>query len=198
MHCMMHYFILTYVNITLLQHHCFSKIYKIKVDLNWTVETKVIIVLCYYVILGTAVLTIFTVALVNLNPRVFLDYFACERQGLPPLNSNITTCEEPLLAIKKVIDPISSTAAIVILGFLPVVNLVYVVKLRDLKNKIKTYSQTRFVHHVQKEPQRSAIHYVPYNEHRNTILSCNSMTVRNNNITTKTMVTSHMNKDLRN
>ena len=50
-----------------LQKHFLSKIHKIRVNLNWALELKVLIVLCYYVLLGTAVLTIFTKALIDLQ-----------------------------------------------------------------------------------------------------------------------------------
>ena len=180
------------------QHHYISKIHKITVNFNWAVETKVLIVLSYYIILGAAVLTVFTIALVNLNIKIFLEYFACESKGLPPPDSNVTRCEKEMVAIRKTLDPIAISVAIIILGVLPVVNLIYVVKLSELKSKIKTYTQTRYVQYIQKEPDRSSsTRYVPYNEHRNTILHCESMTIHDTTVNTEPLVTSQMNKDLR-
>lgn len=162
------------------------------------VETKVLIVLCYYIILGAAVLSIFTNVLIKVNINAFIDYFSCERNGLPPPNSKISNCEKEKNTIQESVDPIPSAVAIVILGFLPVVNLVYVVNLSELRSKIKTCSQTRYVQYVQKKEERSTTtHYVPYNKHRNTTLQCDSMTIHANTISTEPLITSHINKDLR-
>ena len=157
-----------------------------------------LIVLCYYIILGAAVLSIFTNALIKINAKALMDYFSCERNGLPPPNSNTSSCEKEKHTIQEAIDPIPSTVAIVILGFLPVVNLVYVVKLSELRSKIKTYYQTRYVQYVQtKEEKPTTTRYVPYNEHRNMTVQCDSMTIHANTLSTEPLITSHINKDLR-
>lgn len=180
------------------KNHYLSRIHKITVNLNWAVETKVLIVLCYYIILGAAVLSIFTVALVNVNISKLIEYFSCEARGLPPPNTNISGCQEELKAIQSTDNPIPISLAIVILGFLPVVNLVYVVKLSELKRKIKTYSQTRYVRYIQKEANKSAAsRYIPYNEHRGTTLKCDSVTLHDNTLHTEPLLTSQMNNDLR-
>ena len=173
------------------KNHYLSRIHKITVNLNWAMETKVLIVLCYYIILGAAVLSIFTVALVNVNISKLSEYFSCEARGLPPPNTNISGCQEKLKAIKSTDNPILISLAIVILGFLPVVNLVYVIKFSELKRKIKTYSQTRYVHYVQKEANKSAAsRYIPYNEHRD------SVTLHDTTLHTEPLLTSQMNNDL--
>ena len=177
------------------KNHYLSRIHKITVNLNWAVETKVLIVLCYYIILGAVVLSIFTFALFNINTKKLFDYFTCEANGISTSN---TTCDEQLKAIRSTDNPIGISIAIVILGFLPVVNLVYVVKFSDLKRKVKTYTQTRYVHYVQKEANKStASRYIPYNKHRDTTLQCDSVTQCDNTLHTEPLLTSQKNNDLR-
>ena len=147
--------------------------------MTWVVEIKVLLVLCYYVILGTAVLTIFTIDLTDIytHKSVLLQYFACEGKGLLP-SSNVSRCAMLEKSIHTSFNPIPTSVAIVILGFLPAVNLVYVVKLSDLKTKLKTYSQIRQIQYVQKEAS-GASRYVPYNvnnEHMSTALQQCSLT----------------------
>ena len=157
-----------------------------------------LIVLCYYIILGAAVLSIFTNALIKINIKALTEYFFCEKNGLPPPNSNISSCEKEKNSIQESVDPIPSTVGIVILGFLPVVNLVYVVKISELRSKIKTYSQTRHVQYVEKKAERSTTsRYVPYNEHKNMTLQCSSMAIHANILSTEPLIASHINKDLR-
>ena len=166
--------------------------------MNWAVETKVLVVLCYYIVLGTAVLTIFTFALFNINTKQLIDYFTCEARGRLAPNTNVSECEKQLKIIQSTDNPIPISLAIVILGFLPVVNLVYIVKFSHLKRKLKTYSQTRYVHYIKKEANRSsASRYIPYNEHRDTTLQCGSVTIYDNTLHTEPLLTSQMNNDLR-
>jgi hypothetical protein len=165
--------------------------------LNWAIETKVLIVLCYYIILGAAVLSIFSFALFNINTKQLIAYFTCEARGKPAPNTNVSECEKLLKAIQSTDNPIPISLAIVVLGFLPVVNLVYIVKFSDLKRKLKTYSQTRYVHYVEKETNKSAAsRYIPY-KHRDSTLQCDSVTLRDNTLHTEPLLTSQMNNDLR-
>ena len=50
-----------------LQQHFLAKIHKIRINLNWALEVKLLVVLGYYVILGAAVLTIFTYSLITVS-----------------------------------------------------------------------------------------------------------------------------------
>lgn len=153
--------------------------------------------LCYYIVLGAAVLSIFTIALFNIDVSKLIDYFSCEARGLPP-NTNVSECEKQLKTIQSTNNPIPISLAIVILGFLPVVNLVYIVKFRELKRKIKTYSQVRYVHHIQEEASKSAAsRYIPYNEHKETTLQCHSVTLHDNTLHSEPLLTSQMNNDFR-
>ncbi len=166
--------------------------------MNWAVETKVLIVLCYYVILGAAVLSIFTFALFNINIKQLVAYFTCEARGKSASNTNFSECEKQLKAIQSTDNPIPISLAIVVLGFLPVVNLVYIVKCSDLKRKLKTYSQTRYIHYIEKEANEStASRYIPYNKHRDSTLQYDSVTLHDNTLHTEPLLTSQMNNDLR-
>ena len=183
-----------------LQKHFLSKIHKIRVSLNWTLELKVLIVLGYYVILGTAVLTIFTKALINLEDFLekLLTLIDCESKGTP-LGSAESVCAQQRIDLQKFDDPYPTTIAIVILGLLPAVNLIYIVKLKELKNKL-TCSQTRQVQYIQKESSRS-IRYVPYKVHQepiSTTLRHGSLLVHTRTANTEPLVTSSQaNNDLR-
>lgn len=80
-------------------------------------------------------------------------YFKCEGMGLP--HSNDSACSHPEQSIHKLFNPIPTTTAIVILGFLPVVNLVYAIKFSTFKSKIKTYSQIRYVQYISRGRKRA-------------------------------------------
>ena len=146
-----------------------------------------LIVLCYYVLLGAAVLTIFTMALTEFQDLVdrVLSLIAC-----PTAGTLASTCNNIKLS-----NPYPSTVAIVILGFLPTINFIYVVKIKELKNKLKC-CQTRRVQYVPKESSRSS-RYIPYVVNREPI----STTLRHGSLTvhTKTapLISSLSNNDLR-
>ena len=79
---------------------------------------------------------------------MILKYFNCESMGM--LHSNDSICLHTEQSIQKLFSPIPTTIATVILGFLPVVNLVYVTKFSVCKSKIKTYSQIRYMQYISK------------------------------------------------
>ena len=98
-------------------------------------------------------LTIFTHGLIIINQKdiqaAIAEYLSCESTGLP--HSNDSTCSQTAQSVKKVLNPIPTDIAIIILGFLPVVNLVYVIQFSELKSKIKTYSQIRYMQYIPRE-----------------------------------------------
>ena len=148
-----------------LQKHILSKIYKIRVNLNWALELKVLIVILYYVFLGSAVLTVFTIALTD-NQQFFNKFFTlltCERDGLPFNSSKPIKCTFELQDLQRVVKPYPTSIALSVLGFLPLVNLVYIVKIKEILNKFKC-CQTRQVQYIQRESSRSG-RYVPYQVH---------------------------------
>lgn len=92
-------------------------------------------------------LTICTHDLLSLNKRsMILKYFKCESMGM--LHSNYSICFHTEQSIQKLFNPVPTTIATVILGFLPVVNLVYATKCSVFKSKMKTYSQIRYMHRI--------------------------------------------------
>lgn len=109
----------------------------------WSSEIKVLIILCYYIILGVVVLTTFTIAMANLSDfyEEIVYNFKCERQ--PQLANNInnnsttrSTCGRQRL--EQLVNPIPTTIAFVLLGIYPTVNLVYTWNYRELKEKWKS------------------------------------------------------------
>ena len=182
------------------QKHFLSKIHKIRVNLNWALELKVLIVLGYYVILGTAVLTIFTKALIDVQNFLekFFALIGCESRGTP-FGSAESACTQQRVDLQRFDNPYPTTVAIIILGLLPAVNLVYIVQLKELKNKLLC-SQTRQVQYIHKESSRS-IRYVPYKVHQeaiSTTLQHGSLTVHTRNPNTEPLASSSQaNNDLR-
>ncbi len=169
-------------------------------NLNWALELKVLIILCYYVLLGAAVLTIFTKALIDLQNFLerFFTLIDCESKGTP-LGSAESLCAQQRIDLQKIDNPYPTTVAIVFLGLLPAVNLIYIVKLKELKNKLTCF-QTRQVQYIQKESSRST-RYVPYkvqHEPISTTLRHGSLTVHTRNANTEPLASSsRANNDLR-
>ena len=180
-----------------LQNHLLSKIYKVKMVSGWTLEFKVLLVLCYYVIIGTAVLSIFTHDLLVLNNQLdtFIEYFYCEAQGLLP-NSNKPRCTDLEMSIQSVLNPIPTAIALLILGFLPAVNLVYIVKFSDVKRNMKTYSHTRYMKYIQDRANRAG-HYIPnlINEWKSTTLRRGSLKAPTTSFTTEPLITPQVDPD---
>lgn len=145
-----------------LQKHILSKIYKIRVDLNWALELKVLIVIIYYVFLGGAVLSVLTIALIDYQEfaKKFMVLLKCETEGLPFNYSKTILCTSELQDLQRFAKPYPTTIALSVLGFLPVVNLVYIVKIKDIMNTLKC-CRTRQVQYIQRESSRSD-RYVPH------------------------------------
>lgn len=187
------------VQLCTLQKHILSKIYKIQVNLNWALELKVLIVILYYVFLGGAVLTVFTIALID-NQESFSKFIAlvqCESEGLPFNSSKSILCTSELQDLQRVAKPYPTAIALTVLGFLPVVNLVYIVKIKEILNKLKC-CQTRQVQYVQRESSRSD-RYVPYQDHHEpkSTLNHGSLMVHTRTVNTEPLISSLISNDLR-
>ena len=146
------------------QKHILSKKYGFKIISSWSLEIKVLLVLVYYVIIGAAVLTVLTHDLITLDHDAIESYFSCEAVRY----SNTTLCSQEKQNILSMSTPIPTALSLVFFGFLPVVNLVYVVKIRDLRSKIKTYSHTRYLQYIRNGANRVGRYLV--NEHKTTSL----------------------------
>ena len=173
-----------------------SKIHKIRVNLNWALELKVLIVLGYYVLLGSAVLTIFTIALVGVHE--YFDkltvLFECE-SGLSS-NPAESSCNKE----QQELQPYPTTIGLLVLGLLPAVNLIYIVKIKELKSKLNCFQKRRQVHYIQRESSR-ATRYIPYKVHqepRSTTLDHGSLIVHTRTANVEPMISSSQaNNDLR-
>lgn len=174
-----------------------------RVNLNWALELKVLIVLAYYVLLGSAVLTIFSIALVDLQGYIqkFKTLLECENGRLPSNSSKPILCTTELKELQKYEKPYLTTIAFSFFGFLPVVNFVYIVKIKELLDKLKCY-HAREIPHVQRENESGRSNrYVPYQLHREAITSTihhhGSLTAHTNSANTEPMISSQRNNDLR-
>ena len=156
-----------------------------------------LLVLCYYVLLGTAVIIVFTHALISLQEYSdeFRSLLECERVGLP-LNTSVSTCTKETEKIRSSVIPYPTTLAIVMLGILPAVNLVYIVKCRELRSKLRCH-RTRQTQYTYTQNQSKCSRYVPYAVHKHTISCHDSLRVQTETANKNTPFTSQMNNDLR-
>ena len=98
-------------------------------------ERKLLIILCYYVLLVVISLTGFTVSLRSsgLYIGALLEYMQCEATGVDPENPcNRASFEEQTY-------PGLTTLAYVLLWIFPAVNLIFAVNISELKEKFKTW-----------------------------------------------------------
>ena len=133
------------------QKHIIAKIRGQRLQVVWwSSEIKVLIVLCYYIILGVVVLSTLTIAMTTLSQLLteVTKYFDCEGQP-QSLENNVTTnstsdstCDRRPL--ERLVDPIPTTIAFIVIGIYPAVNLVYTWNYQELKEKWRS----RQVQHV--------------------------------------------------
>ena len=116
-------------NTVLLQHTRAVKWRSAKEGFVGTAEMKIFIVLCYYVLIGSAALAAFTLNATTSASFVkkIYQYFACKANG----DSNM--CDDERSAYERFTNPEIGTASFILLGFLPAVNLVYVLSCDNLK-----------------------------------------------------------------
>ena len=98
-------------------------------------ERKLLIILCYYVLLVVISLTGFTVSLRSsgLYISALLQYMQCEATGVDPENPcNRASFEEQT-------HPALTTLAYVLLWIFPAVNLIFAINISELKEKFKTW-----------------------------------------------------------
>ena len=100
-----------------------------------TAERKLLIILCYYVLLVAISLTAFTVTLrrSGLYFTALLEYWRCETTGVDPENPcNRASFEEQTY-------PGLTTLAYVLLWTFPAVNLIFAVNISEIKKKFNTW-----------------------------------------------------------
>ena len=98
-----------------------------------TAERKLLIVFVYYVVLTVVALTAFTLIVQDAEKLLLarLQYFECEKKGVDPNNP----CD-PNIYIK--LEHVALTSlSYILLGLFPVVNFVFVISVRDLKETLR-------------------------------------------------------------
>ena len=101
-----------------------------------TAGLKLLIVFIYFFIFSATSLTAFTIASQNIPEFVseLMFHFACESQGIQPGR----TCER---GFNRMGDEVALILVYILLGFIPVVSLVYVINYQEIK---KTFSKWCF------------------------------------------------------
>lgn len=106
---------------------------RLRVNLNWTAEAKVLVIITYHLILGVAVLTIFTNSILEVAGYTTsaFEYFRCENNGVSSNGTSMCTRERS--DVEGQVNPIPTTIAFVLLGLYPMINLVYTINVKELR-----------------------------------------------------------------
>ena len=117
------------------------------------IERKILIIICYYVLLGVVALTAFTQ---NLRTNTeFADelrkYFVCESKGIDP--NSPEACDRS--GFERHQMPALTALAFILLALFPAVNLIFAVNSRELKQFCSHFSRTRFDSNWVKQPNFS-------------------------------------------
>ena len=97
-------------------------------------ELKILIVFIYFFIFTVISLISFTIGSQNI-PEFISEltlYFACESQGVQPGR----TCER---GFNRMLNEAILCLSLILLGFVPVVNLVYVINYQEMKRKLSKW-----------------------------------------------------------
>jgi len=100
-------------------------------------ERKILIIFCYYVLLGVIALTTFTVTTRNatLLADTVADYWQCEIAGVDPENS----CDKLRDLFEALTYPGLTSISSFLLGIFPAVNLIFAVNIEEIKQKFMTW-----------------------------------------------------------
>ena len=112
---------------------------------HWTVEVKILIVLCYF--LGTGIFVLISNIVrswQNIGMQELQTYFICESDG----STSNSTCDRSVID-SAIPAQVLFDASQIILGLFPVVNLVYVVNFQKMKVKWKKYRSQQTSHSMQ-------------------------------------------------
>ena len=94
-----------------------------------TAEKKILIIFCYYVILGVITLTTPTLATKN-EQRVAEEitlYFTCESLGAE------MNCDSQRSSYQELLNPALNCLSYILLGIFPAINLIFAVNTEELK-----------------------------------------------------------------
>ena len=94
-----------------------------------TVERKILVILCYYILLGAIALTSYTFSTRSVDEftKGVSRYFLCESPGMDPDNP----CDRS--GFENLSYPILTLFGYILLGLFPAVNLIFAVDIRELK-----------------------------------------------------------------
>ena len=96
-------------------------------------ELKILIISCYYVTFAVFIVTTFTITHIQMEAQFFSDvasYFACEATG---------TGSECDRSFGELSGEIFSFLSLILIGLFPIVNLVYVLNIQELKQQISRH-----------------------------------------------------------
>ena len=112
-------------------------------------ERKILIILCYYVLLGVIALTAFTIFTRNSTQfsDAIAEYWLCESTGVNPENS----CDRLRESFQQLSYPGLSAVSYVLLGIFPAVNLIFAVNVKEIKQKFKTWCGRAATFHSSEE-----------------------------------------------
>ena len=101
-------------------------------------ERKVLIILCYYVLVVVIALIAFSATTRNdvEFAAAVADYWRRELTGVDPENP----CDELRLSLERLLVPVLTSCTYILAGISPAVNLVFVVNISELKQKFKICS----------------------------------------------------------
>ena len=108
--------------------YIYRKVYGFKLRRSKGAEVRILIVFCYYTIVGTSTLTAFSVISHKLQEfsNALDAYFLCERGGIG------NKCDRS--GFESLTNPTLQTIAFILVGIYPAINLVYVIHIADLRN----------------------------------------------------------------
>jgi len=100
-------------------------------------ERKSLIILCYYILLGVVAFSAFTIGARNGTrfANTIAAYWRCESAGL---NSE-TSCDGLRDSLRQLTNAGLTSAAYILMGIFPAVNLIFAVNAKEIKQKIKTW-----------------------------------------------------------
>ena len=96
-------------------------------------EMKVLLISCYFTIFSVFIITTFTLHKIQSLEQLISDitnYFACEATGM------VKDCDKPSVELHR---RIVSIVTFMLIGLFPIVNLVYVLNIQELKQKVSKH-----------------------------------------------------------
>ena len=96
-------------------------------------EVKVLVISCYFTIFAVFIITTFTINNVLKQAKLIsaiMNNFACEATG------TVNECDRSFVDLR---GDIFSILTFVLIGLFPIVNLIYVLNIRELKQKISMH-----------------------------------------------------------